>query len=110
MSSPPGTAVEEFADAQEIDVAAGQPFAVLLSGNGAGGYRWRVAELPAPVAIRGEDDVAPARGAPGATGVKRFELEAREAGTFTLRFELVRDWEPGPADARELTLRVRAGP
>jgi len=100
----PGSSVREFTDTDQIHVATGEPFAVVLPENGPGGYLWRVADLPPALRVRREDDLAPGEGAPGATGEKVFELEATEPGTFTLRFERRRDWEPG-AD-RERTLLV----
>jgi predicted secreted protein len=98
--------MREFTDPDHIDVRRGERFVVVLSDNGPGGYLWRVAELPAGFQLRREDDLAPGEGAPGATGEKVFELEAGESGTFTLRFERRRDWEPG-AD-RERTVVVEA--
>jgi predicted secreted protein len=88
-------------------VPAGQPFAIVLPDNGPGGYLWRVAELPPAILLRREDDLAPGEGAPGATGEKVFELEATEPGTFTLRFERRRDWEPGADRERSVVVAAR---
>jgi hypothetical protein len=44
---------------------------------------------------------------PGATGEKAFELEATEGGTFTLRFERRRDWEPGADRERSVVVDAR---
>ena len=63
--------------------------------------------IPSLPLIRREDDLGPGEGAPGATGEKAIELEATQPGTFTVRFERRRDWEPG-AD-REQTLVVDVG-
>jgi predicted secreted protein len=100
--------VQEFADPEQIEVAVGGPFAVLLSGNGAGGYLWRVAEVPEGVRVWSEDDLPPGEAAPGATGTRRFELEATEPGTFGVRFELRRSWEPGAERVRDVTVRAVA--
>ena|SRR5687768_18418376 len=90
-----------------VSVAVGEPFVVVLPDNGVGGYLWHVEELPFALRIRREDDLGPGEGAPGATGEKAIELEATQPGTFTVRFERRRDWEPG-AD-REQTLVVDVG-
>lgn len=98
--------MREFTETDHVDVAVGEAFVIVLPDNGPGGYLWRVADLPPPLDLRREDDLAPGEGAPGATGEKVFELEATEPGTFTVRFERRRDWEPG-AD-REQTVVVDA--
>ena len=72
----PDSSVREFTDTDQIQVAIGEPFAVVLPDNGAGGYLWRVADLPPAHCVRREDDQAPGEWAPGATGAKVFELEA----------------------------------
>ena len=87
--------MHEFTDTDRVDVRAGEPFVIVLPDNGPGGYLWRVAELPPAIRLRREDDLVPGERAPGATGEKLFELEAAEPGTFTVRFERRRDWEPG---------------
>jgi predicted secreted protein len=99
--------VRQFTDSDHVAVQRDEPFLIVLSDNGPGGYLWRAAELPPAVRLRREDDLAPGIGAPGATGEKVFELEVTEPGTFTLRFERRRDWEPG-AD-RERSVVVDAG-
>lgn len=102
----PTSTVREFTDPDLIDVETGESFAVVLSDNGPGGYLWRVVELPAAIGLVREDDLAPGEGAPGATGEKVFELEAVEAGTFTVRFERRRDWEPGPDREQVVVMNV----
>jgi predicted secreted protein len=99
--------VQEYTDTDRIEVAAGEPFVIVLPENGPGGYLWRVAELPPEVQVRREDDLAPGEGAPGATGEKVFELEATSPGTFTLRFERRRDWEPGADRERSVVVVAR---
>jgi len=96
----------EYTDPDEIEVGVGRPFTVLLSGNAAGGYVWRIADVPEGLRPRAEDDVAPGEAAPGATGMRRFELEATAPGTFPVRFELRRDWEPGPERTRDVMVRA----
>lgn len=103
----PVRVVHEFTDTDRVDVPAGEPFAIVLPDNGPGGYLWRVAELPPAILLRREDDLAPGEGAPGATGEKVFELEATEPGTFTLRFERRRDWEPGADRERSVVVAAR---
>jgi len=98
--------VREFADTDRVTVEIGEPFVVVLPDNGPGGYFWRVADLPATLRVRREDDLAPGVGAPGATGEKVFELEATEPGVFTVRFERRRDWEPGADRERTLVVDV----
>ena len=102
----PGFTVQEFTDTDRVDVQAGEPFAIVLSDNGPGGYVWRAAELTPAVRLRREDDRAPGQGAPGATGQKVFELEAMQPGTFTLRFERRRDWEPGADRKRSVVVEA----
>jgi predicted secreted protein len=102
----PVPGVREFTDPDRIDVEPGEPFAVVLSENGPGGYLWRVAELPTAFRLRHEDDLAPGEGAPGATGEKVFELDASEPGTYTLHFERRRDWEPGADRERTVVVNV----
>ena len=99
--------MREFTDTDRIAVSVDEPFVIVLSDNGPGGYVWRVAELPPAFRVRREDHRAPGEGAPGATGEKVFELEATEPGTFTLRFERRRDWEPGADRDRAMVVDVR---
>jgi predicted secreted protein len=99
--------VHEFKDTDHVDITAGEPFVIVLTDNGPGGYLWRVAELPPAISLRREDDLAPGEGAPGATGEKVFELEATEPGTFTVRFERRRDWEPGADRERSVVVAAR---
>jgi predicted secreted protein len=106
MRPRPPSSVREFTDPDRVDVEAAEPFAVVLSDNGPGGYLWRVAELPPALRLLREDDLAPAEGAPGATGEKVFELEATEPGTLTVRFERRRDWEPGADRERTVVVNV----
>jgi len=100
----PVRTVREFTDSDRVAVQRDEPFRVVLSDNGPGGYLWRAAELPQAIRLRREDDLASREGAPGATGEKVFELEATEAGTFTLRFERRRDWEPGADRERSIVV------
>ena len=95
-------AVQEY-----MEVATAEPFFVVLPENGPGGYRWRIAELPPAISVRREDDVPPGEAAPGAAGAKLFELEAREPGTFTVRFERRRDWQPGADRERSVVVSAR---
>ena len=105
----PAADVRDFTDPDRIDVQAREPFTVLLSDNGPGGYLWRVADVPAELRLRREDDVPPGELVPGASGQKLFELETSEPGTFTLRFERRRDWEPGADRVRTVVVHVAAG-
>src|SRR5262249_62125592 len=98
----------ENTDTEQIEVASGEPFAIVLPDNGMGGYLWHVAELPAAIEVRREDDLPPGgAGAPGATGQKVFELEATQPGTYAVRFEQRRDWEEGSARERRGTVVAR---
>jgi predicted secreted protein len=90
-----------------MEVTTAEPFFVVLPDNGTGGYLWRIAELPSGIDVRREDDLPPGDAAPGASGSKLFELEAREAGTFTVRFERRRDWEPGADRERSVVVSAR---
>jgi predicted secreted protein len=107
MCPRPASTMREFTDPDHIDIEIGETFVIVLPENGPGGYLWRAADLPPAVHLRREDDLAPGEGAPGATGEKVFELDATQPGTYTLRFERRRDWEPG-AD-REHTVVVNVG-
>ena len=102
----PVRSVHEFTDPERIEVEVDETFAIVLSDNGPGGYLWRVADLPPAIRLQREDDLAPSERAPGATGEKVFELQALEPGTFTLRFERRRDWEPGADRERILIVNV----
>ena len=99
--------MQRFTDPQHVEVGVGVPFVVELTGNGVGGYLWRVGAVPASVALHDERDVAPSEVVPGAGGSKEFELEATEPGEAVVRFLLKRDWEDAPA--REQVVRVTAG-
>jgi predicted secreted protein len=90
-----------------MEVTTAEPFFVVLPENGPGGYLWRISELPPAISVRREDDLPPGEAAPGATGTKLFELEAREPGTFTVRFERRRDWEPGADRERSVVVSAR---
>ena len=79
--------MREFTDPERVDVAAGEPFVIVLSHNFEGPYLWTAPDLPPAIRLLDENNLAPGEGAPGATGEKVFELEATEPGTFTLRFE-----------------------
>jgi len=107
MGPRPVRTVHEFTDTDRVDVQAGEPFVIVLPDNGPGGYLWRVAALPPAIRLRREEDLAPGVRAPGATGEKAFELEAAEPGTFTLRFERRRDWEPGADRERSVVVDAR---
>ena len=96
--------MREFTDSDRVAVQQGEPFLIVLAENGPGGYLWRAAELPPAIRLRREDDRAPGQRVPGATGEKAFELEATEPGTFTLRFERRRDWEPGADRERSVVV------
>ena len=92
-----------------MEVTTAEPFVVVLPENGPGGYLWRIADLPAAISVLREDDLPPGdgEGAPGATGSKLFELEAGEPGTFTVRFERRRDWEPDADREQSVVVSVR---
>ena len=104
----PASAMNEFADPRAVDVQVDEPFVVVLSDNGPGGYVWRLRDPPGAIRLRREDDLAPGEGAPGATGERVFELEAVEPGTFTLHFERRRDWEPGADREHDIVVNVSA--
>jgi predicted secreted protein len=103
----PDSAVNEFTDPEVVDVQVGEPFAVVMSDNGPGGYLWHLRDPPAAIRLRREDDLAPGEGAPGATGERVFELEAVEPGMHTLRFERRRDWEPGADREHAVVVNAR---
>jgi len=91
-----------------MEVTTAEPFFVVLPENGTGGYLWRIADLPPAINVRREDDLPPGgEAAPGASGSKLFELEANEPGTFTVRFERRRDWEPGADRERSVVVSAR---
>lgn len=79
--------MREFTDPERVEVEQGEPFVIVLSHNFEGPYLWAAPELPEAILLRNENNLAPGEGAPGASGEKVFELEAQEAGTFTLHFE-----------------------
>ena len=107
MDTAPGAAtMKRFEDPERLQVTIGERFAVVLSGNGVGGYLWRPEELPAGLRLHDERDLAPTSAAPGAAGAKEFELEATAAGTFAARFDLRRDWEAGAARTRDVTVHA----
>ena len=107
MNTAPGPAtMKRFEDPERVEVTVGERFAVVLSGNGVGGYLWRPEELPAALRLHGERDLAPASAAPGAAGAKEFELEATTAGTSAARFALRRDWEAGAARTRDVAVHA----
>src|SRR3954447_20044771 len=99
--------MQQFVDPQQVQVSAGEAFVVALSGNGVGGYLWRVAELPASIALREERDVAPGEIVPGADGSREFELEATAPGESVVRFTLKRDWEEAPAREQSVSVTAR---
>lgn len=79
--------MREFTDPDRVEVAAGEPFVIVLSRNFEGPYLWTAADVPPGVHLEREDTFAPGEGAPGASGEKVFELTATEPGRFTLHFE-----------------------
>lgn len=91
----------------ELEVTTGEPFVVTLPENGPGGYLWRVADLPPQLTVLRDDDLPPGELAPGAAGAKLFELEATEPGTFSIRFERRRDWEPTADRERSIVVTAR---
>jgi predicted secreted protein len=99
--------VQEFVDPDRVDVEPGEPFAIVLSDNGPGGYLWHADDLPPTIRLRQEDHRAPDTLAPGASGRKVFELEATQPGRFALRFERRRSWEPGADRERVVVVEAR---
>jgi predicted secreted protein len=99
--------VQEPTENEQVDVATGEPFVVVLADDGPGGYLWRAADLPAAITILREESLPPSEAAPGATGTKLFELEATEPGTHTVRFERRRDWEPGADREHSVVVTAR---
>ena len=98
--------MKRFEDPERVEVTVGERFAVVLPGNGVGGYLWRPEELPAGLRLHGERDLAQGSEAPGAAGAKEFELEATQPGTFAARFALCRDWEPGATRTRNVAVHA----
>lgn len=98
--------MKQFDDPEELEVAVGEAFAIVLSGNGVGGYVWRADELPAGLLLHRERDLAPVSGAAGAAGAKGFELEATTAATFAVPFALRREWEAGAARTHNVTIHA----
>jgi len=80
----PVRTVREFTNSDRVEVQPGEPFLVVLSDNGPGGYLWRAAELPQAIRLRREDDLAPGEGAPGATGVRSSSRLAELTSTGVL--------------------------
>jgi len=98
--------MKRFEDPERVDVTVGEGFALVLSGNGVGGYLWALDQLPDGLQLQSEQDVAPSSDAPGAAGAKEFELEATAAGTFTARFALRRNWEARAASTQEVVVHA----
>ena len=92
----------------ERAVPIGEELVVRLDENRTTGFRWRIADLPAGVALVDEGYESPTPGRPGQAGKRCFRLRATEAGEHRLAATLGRSWESGPV-ARSVEFRLRAG-
>ena len=85
--------------AEDVDVAVGQPFDLLLPTTFRPGYTWRV-QVPAGLASVSE------RFQPGEQARHCVTLVAREPGPATVRCAYARPWEDTPAEVRTFVVRA----
>lgn len=91
-----------------IPTAVGQTFEVTLKETSTSGYLWRVGVVPESMELLESLLDPPSRTSPvGAGGQRRFLFRASNPGTFTLTFELRREWEKEPF--RDYVVRVEVG-
>jgi predicted secreted protein len=93
-----------------MNVALGETFEVTLSDMPGAGYRWLVTDLPDGVRLIADHADAVDSDRVGGPRPRTFEFQADREGTYDLRFEFVRSWEPRettpPADERVITVVV----
>jgi inhibitor of cysteine peptidase len=96
-------------DGTLVRVAVGEAFAVRLPENRTTGYRWQLMEVSdAPVALTGDDFVAPPDARSGATGEHVWHFSARATGETQIRLVYARRWDAESA-GQTFTLRVAVG-
>jgi inhibitor of cysteine peptidase len=96
-------------DGALVRVAVGEAFAVRLPENRTTGYRWQLMDKgDAPVALTGDDFVAPPDARSGATGEHVWHFSARATGEAQIRLVYARRWDSESA-GKTFTLRVAIG-
>jgi predicted secreted protein len=84
-------------------VPVGEIVQVELQDISTTGYRWQLQDFPRSIVVLQREDTRPGK-APGAAGVRVFELRAVGAGKVTLHFDLRRPWETNQPPIKESTL------
>jgi inhibitor of cysteine peptidase len=110
-ASPPELQVTDRDDGGSVRIARGGSLVVALASNPSTGYAWTVSErtgsglvLTGPATYLPPGSTAPVVGAPG-TEVLRFD--AVSAGTYELRLEYRRSFEPNAAPERTFRVTVQ---
>ena len=95
-------------DGTTVSVPSGETITVSLEANPSTGFAWSFPVTAGVTLVeeRFEEPVTTAVGAPGRTV---FEFTIDEPGTFTLRLEYRRPWEPDSPAEEVFTLTVDAG-
>lgn len=98
----------EADNGRRIEVGAAEHVVVRLPENATTGYRWEIADLSGPVRVV-TDRAEPGAAAPGAAGVRRWELAFDGSGTVAIRAVQRRPWEPETSVANEYLLALFVG-
>lgn len=93
-----------------IDVKVGETIELTLPENPTAGFRWHVGTIDrSTCAIVSDTFRPPAKPAPGAGGVRIWQLKALRAGDCPVTLAYRRAWETGaPAQTFKSTLRITA--
>ncbi len=86
-------------------VQVGQPFAIDLEAIPGAGYMWGLARQPGEVELVSQEVVDIAKEV-GGSSTQRFTLVAHQAGSYSLEFELKRNWEKDPVKTSVFSIQA----
>jgi len=90
-----------------ISVAMGEEFTISLSSIATAGYLWKIESLPSAIEfLRTENEKPEADTKPGNATNQIFRFRAKEAGKYSITFEMARPWENKAIELRTITVDV----
>jgi predicted secreted protein len=97
--------IDESSAGTMVRLAPGDQAQLTLAETRTAGYAWRVVSPESPVLAVRDDGFTPATGV-GGSGLHRWTITARKAGTATLGLEHGRSWESEAVKKFGVTLEV----
>ena len=101
---------DETANGSEVEIPAGEEFALSLNETRTAGYRWTLNGSGEPSCVLIGESFQPASAQTGGTGTHIWRFRTGAPGNCSLALEYRRSWEGSSEPARTFGMKVRVRP